>query len=1057
MTGQQGDIGDIEEAGRTLLPFLEVARGGPLTARVESAPLELLRGCYLFSVSGLVVPQEEHDLPRYVERRFLSVLSAAHRAGWTVLTAAVGSAHGVDVHLGFMTASSASASEPYVFERILRGLLPGLRVRFVETATVESFLKGKPFGGIVAGVPTLKIDNERQRFSLPAIIRSLHGEDYVLLMVSRPIRDDELARQLRAVWTVKDTCHRLARSTHVVEAGGGSSHQEATTHGTSETEGTSETAGGGAAATPGGGAVATPGLWGAVVVFLKNFLNVPRQRSSSKSTTNSTSTTITDGTESHWSASLESEEQNSVAIELERLAERYADRLMKAANVGEWETAITFATRTSAGRDVLAGTLLGELARPSTEVFPPRIYYDELDAGRALLLPALDNMSSLFPRSLASYLTGEELASIASPPTEQLPGYEVLRTPALSLTDTQRMGDSPRLLLGAVCDHGLRLDGVQVELAAEDLAKHLFVCGLTGTGKTTTVKELLAKLPVPFLVLESAKRDYRQLLGVDGLRDRMKVYTVGDSTVSPLSMNPFYVMPGVSALAHIDFLKAIFNASFSLYGPMPYILEKCIHNIYLKRGWDITTGRHSRLCGKDGEPELARYQDAEAAHLFPTLVDLKDEVQEYVRSTLEYRGELSDNIRTAIVTRLESLGVGAKGLLFGTSRPLDLGALLGSPTVLELEALSDDDDKAFFVGMMLTFISEYRQTRNPALDPFAAKPDVLKHVLVIEEAHRLLKNVVQERQTEQLGNPRGKAVEFFANVISEMRAMGQGVVVVEQIPSKILPDVIKNTNAKIVHRLVAGDDQALIASSLGLSPDEALCLTSLRTGHALYMREGMQRPVEVAVNATVPSTRISHERVRKAMQISSSPTAVDDAMLCEMRSVLSAEGDAIALQTLCTVIAGGVVPPAEVARAALEAISAALVRRDRRYPQALVAKYLADRIVSLLTVGVFRIAGDDLRGVTAVVESLLAGKTDSTGELLTRVARGWSSGTSREGLVLHVRQLVLDRAVRARLKPKDEAALDRIARSYFLIDVPEVREQIVAHVAARLGGEPWTQ
>jgi len=60
------------------------------------------------------------------------------------------------------------------------------------------------------------------------------------------------------------------------------------------------------------------------------------------------------------------------------------------------------------------------------------------------------------------------------------------------------------------------LNGIHVALAPEDLAKHLFVCGLTGSGKTTTVKELLTKAPVPFLVLESAKRDYRKLLAWTG-------------------------------------------------------------------------------------------------------------------------------------------------------------------------------------------------------------------------------------------------------------------------------------------------------------------------------------------------------------------------------------------------------------------------------------------------------------------------------------------------------------------------------------------------------------
>jgi hypothetical protein len=1017
----------IKEAVRTLLPFLELPAVGSIKEGVASAPVDVLRRFYLFSVSGLVVPRNEQDVPRFVERRFQSLLSAAHRAGWTVLTAAVGSSSGVSIHLGFMTDNTSTVSDPYVFERILRGLLPGLSVAFVETETIESFLRGKHYGGVVAGVPSLKIGDERQRFNLPAVIRSMHGESYALLFVSRPVESQQVARQLQRVWQVRDDCHLLAKRSRTLESGEGRHwHRD---------EGESES-------------TSNSSAEGLFLILMNTSSTEQHQRGKS--------ITTGQGGEKHWSASLTEEEQDSVALELERFAERQAERLRKAANVGEWETAITFAAETESGRDILAGALLGELAKPSTDVFPPRVYYRQLDRDCPLLLPGLDDISSVFPRSLASYLTGEELASIAAPPTDHLPGYDVRRTPALSLC-----GAGPGSLngwkLGVVCEHGRPLDGVNVEIGPDDLAKHLFVCGLTGTGKTTTVRELLMKAPVPFLVLESAKRDYRKLLGAEGLRDRMIVYTVGDATVCPLSMNPFYVMPGVSALVHIDFLKAIFNASFSLYGPMPYILETCIHNVYLKRGWNLTSGRHPGLCGTDGEPDLDRYQDAEATHLFPTLVDLKEEVEDYVRSSLGYRGELSDNIRTAIVTRLESLLVGAKGLLFGTSRPLDVQALLESPTVLELEALSDDDDKAFFLGMMLTFISEHRQTTNPDLNPFAEKPSALKHLLIIEEAHRLLKNVVQERQTEQLGNPRGKAVEFFANVVSEMRALGQGVVVVEQIPSKILPDVIKNTNAKIVHRLVAGDDQALMASSIGLSTDEALYLSSLTTGHALYMKDGMQRPVEVAVKATISSIRISHERVRKALRTNWSRTAVDDAMLGEIRRVLRAEGDAVAVKTLCTVLAAGVVAPPEVARAAMEAISVALMKRDRQDLQPVVAKYLADRVVSLLTHGVFRIAGEELRGVTAVVHAFLSGNTDAAGAFLQRVARGWGSGTARDGVVLRVRELALDRSIRAGVKPNDDATLDKIVRSYFLTDVPDLRKQIVAQLGARLGGVPWTR
>ena len=86
--------------------------------------------------------------------------------------------------------------------------------------------------------------------------------------------------------------------------------------------------------------------------------------------------------------------------------------------------------------------------------------------------------------------------------------------------------------------------------------------------------------------------------------------------------------------------------------------------------------------------------------------------------------------------------VGAKGFLFNTHEAIDIKKFLNEQVVLELESLSDDDDKSFFVGLMLSLVSEYRQSlaRQGTLD----EKDDLKHILVIEEAHRLLKNIQTE-------------------------------------------------------------------------------------------------------------------------------------------------------------------------------------------------------------------------------------------------------------------------------------------------------------------------
>jgi DNA helicase HerA-like ATPase len=122
-----------------------------------------------------------------------------------------------------------------------------------------------------------------------------------------------------------------------------------------------------------------------------------------------------------------------------------------------------------------------------------------------------------------------------------------------------------------------------------------------------------------------------------------------------------------------------------------------------------------------------------------------------------------------------------------------------------------------------------------------------EHLLVIEEAHRFLRREGASRLGEMDANPREHAIEFFANMLSELRATGQGVIIAEQIPSKIIPDVIKNTSTKIVHRLVAVDDQRAISTTLGLDEQDSRYLNELVTGEALIFKEGMGRAAKLRV------------------------------------------------------------------------------------------------------------------------------------------------------------------------------------------------------------------
>ena len=335
-------------------------------------------------------------------------------------------------------------------------------------------------------------------------------------------------------------------------------------------------------------------------------------------------------------------------------------------------------------------------------------------------------------------------------------------------------------------------------------------------------------------------------------RKPLTIYTLGKTELNCPQFNPFYIQCGLNLQTHIDYLKDLFNASFSFYGPMPYILEKCLYNIYRKKGWNLTLGYHPRLINHRNTANIfdAAYMEKQYAseshkYLFPTMQDLKNEVKRYVEQEMQYDGEVAGNIKTAIIARLESLCVGSKGFMLNTYTPINMAELMNENAVFELEGLADNSDKAFCVGLLVIYINEYRQLYK---DRHPHQKFELQHLLVIEEAHRLLKNIDTERSSEQMGNPQGKAVEHFTNMIAEMRSYGQGVIIAEQIPSKLTPDVIKNTSNKIIQRVVSGDDQKLIANTIGLKEDDAVYLGNLKTGEALCHKEGMNLPIHVFVD-----------------------------------------------------------------------------------------------------------------------------------------------------------------------------------------------------------------
>lgn len=732
---------------------------------------------------------------------------------------------------------------------ITQGMLSGIELESISPNFATNGNINRSYG-VLSGVPSLFVKEKKQTFSLSSIMRSLNGQNYTLLFIAKPVSQSVISQNISELISVRDKAfavskRNVARSSSFSETTSKTKSINDTKNSVAGQVGSGTGAGAGAIAgallgtfvIPGLGTVAGTAIGGAVGGGLGTVIGnlVGRGKSHSEGYSESISKAITDG------ETVSGDIQNGFALELMNYADNAIERLKGGQNNGIWQTAIAYSAETEMARNIIRACLSGELSKLDAEKLPMLAFEPKKSAGEILRIPAFLDDTRQNP--LCAYINSAELGLLCTVPTESVPDFELRLEKKFPML-ASRSADN-EIKIGNVVDGKRPLNNMPFALSEQDLNKHTFVCGITGSGKTTTVKKILVEAQKPFLVIESAKKEYRNIAL------NTTVYTPGKPEINAPQINPFYIMPGVSPQVHIDFLKDLFNASFSFYGPMPYILEKCLHSVYRNKGWDLTLGYHPMLSNSKSVADFfsiahtkKQYANQSHKYLFPTMQELKDEIARYIDEELKYDGEVAGNVKTAMKVRLENLCVGAKGYTFNTSEFIDFNELLEKNVVFELEGLADDSDKAFSVGLLVIFINEYRQVQK---EISGNQKSGLKHLLVIEEAHRLLKNVDTERSTETLGNPKGKAVEHFTNMIAEMRSYGQGVIVAEQIPTKLAPDVIKNSSTKIVQRIVSADDQQTIANTIGITEEDAIQLGSLETGYAYCHKEGMVLPSPVKI------------------------------------------------------------------------------------------------------------------------------------------------------------------------------------------------------------------
>jgi len=357
----------------------------------------------------------------------------------------------------------------------------------------------------------------------------------------------------------------------------------------------------------------------------------------------------------------------------------------------------------------------------------------------------------------------------------------------------------------------------QAGIVLNDFTKHGLIVGMPGSGKTNFSLGILLQFwndfKIPFLAIEPTKSEYRSL--IDAIKD-LQIFTPGKSNVSPYIVNPFLPPRGVTVESYVPSLMTAFKAAFSMPNPLPDIFLASINECYNEYGWKPDSTIEDNTVQKFG--------------LYEFIKVFKRRIQ-----NMDYKGDVKSNMESAGVVRLVSLIERNSGI-YDNIHTIPLEDLLQKPTVIELNAINNKEQKSLIMALLLILICVY--TKNNVVGD-----GKLKNVMLIDEAHVLLAG--GGSKVEDSADSQGSTIEALEDMIAEIRSYGTSIFIADQSPTKVGRGIIANTNVKIIFKLVEKENKDAISTATNMTDSDYDMLGRLDVGEAMLHYGRVHTPLHI--------------------------------------------------------------------------------------------------------------------------------------------------------------------------------------------------------------------